>query len=84
MTIGWTGRYVVNDRITTDDVEQWTAVMGREPLLWGETFRKLAPYCLREGLRSCAPPSPSWLWPRLCAGFYKEREPNTRVGQLGL
>jgi uncharacterized protein YidB (DUF937 family) len=32
--IGWTGRYVVNDRIELADVEAWTDVMGRAPLLW--------------------------------------------------
>ena len=32
--VGWTGRYVVNDRITLDDAEAWIGFMGREPLLW--------------------------------------------------
>jgi hypothetical protein len=32
--IGWTGPYVVNDRIELVDVEAWISVMGREPLLW--------------------------------------------------
>lgn len=36
--IGWTGRHVVNRRITRDDARSWSESMGgRRPLLWDNT-----------------------------------------------
>ena len=38
VAIGWTGRLVVNDEITTADAKAWSAAMGgRRPLLWDNT-----------------------------------------------
>jgi hyaluronoglucosaminidase len=38
VAIGWTGRYVVNDTIESDEVAAWSQVMsGRKPLLWDNT-----------------------------------------------
>jgi hyaluronoglucosaminidase len=38
VTIGWTGRYVVNDTIEAAEAAAWsTAMSGRKPLLWDNT-----------------------------------------------